>query len=255
MLLCCKQMAFLHPCRECDSIWGICVKLCTCQFWQCRAQGSVSSLPSSPAASLLPSCLPLFSTVLTLKAAPLTCCLSYLSEGCRRQSSHKRVPETCGKLSTVEEEAAGCCCWEGFDFCWTSAQIEWFDLCFVVDLFSPKRSLTMKSQAMLAALQVAPGHSSSTVYLLKQSKQTLGSTSLQLEPLREGKGAAAERCSSEGKGTLIPRFSSCFQCQAVVWHISGKNVLDWCNWSRGCVCHHSHSLSRYPGNIAPRCSR
>lgn len=63
----------------------------------------------------------------------------------------------------------------------------------------------MKSQAMLAALHVAPGHSSSTVYLLKQSKQTLGSSSWQLEPLRKGKGAAAERCSSEGKGTLIPR--------------------------------------------------
>lgn len=82
---------------------------------------------------------------------------------------------------------------------------EWLDLCFVVDFFSPKRSIMMKYQAILAALQVAPGHSSSTVYLLKKSKQTLGSTSWQLEPLREGKGAAAERCSSEGKGTLIPR--------------------------------------------------
>lgn len=98
-----------------------------------------------------------------------------------------------------------CCCRGRFEFCWISAQIEWFDLCFVVDFFFPKRPITMKSQAVLAALQVAPGHSSSTVYLLKKSKQTLGSTSRQLQPLREGRGAAAGRCSSEGKGRFIPR--------------------------------------------------
>lgn len=76
---------------------GICVKLCTCYFWQRRSRLSVSSLPSSPAASLFPSYLPLSIIVLTLKAAPITCCLSYLSKGCRGQSSHKTLPETCGK--------------------------------------------------------------------------------------------------------------------------------------------------------------
>lgn len=176
----------------------------------------MSSLPSSPAASLI-CYLPLFIIVLTLKSAPLTCCLPYLSEGCSGQSSHKTLPETCGKGTTVEDDEeeeekahlacfqpsvplSCCCCQGGFEFCWISAQIEWLDLCFVVDFFSPKRSITMKCQAILAALQVAPGHSSSTVYLLKKSKQTLCSTSWQLEPLREGKGAAAERCSQREKG-------------------------------------------------------
>lgn len=110
----------------------------------------MSSLPSSPAASLLPRCL-LFITVLTLKAAPFTCCLLCLSEGCSGQSSHKTLPETYGKQTTVEEEEAhlacfqpstplSCCCRGGFDFCWISAQIEWFDLCFVVDFCFPQET-------------------------------------------------------------------------------------------------------------------